>query len=567
MPRDIQLPDGRLITLTGNETPEQLSALKQKLSTEFAPQDAVVEKRGGRATPLSLIAPLAEGATIGLAPKIAAGLGALPAKGALEAVELATGREAPSLGELYRSGVDIYGGVGEEARETFPKSALAAELGGALAGGVGLAGTRAVKALGTIAGRGGRAGRVGAGAGAGELTQRVYEAGAAPVGEEAEILGREGLSLGGVLGGAIPLAGAAGSALKKTLTPRIKETAQRTIDLAKKYDIPLGLDDLTDSDFYKYLISEGQNLPFSGAGSTAENQLKKFTKAVAKTIGLEDVDRLTPQNMDKAFTEVGEKFDKLTKGKTFSITDDALDGISALEEGVNGGVYGEQGARLFKNFSDDLIANTKDNALSGDQLSKLRNKFARISRTGTNVDAKALAKDFENILIDMIGEDAPEALRKAKYQYKNLIAIEPLAAKAQVDGFISPALVNNRVSQVYRRQHVRGKAGALGDLAEIGQAIKQTIPQSGTAPRQAIRELGTTGAALGAGFINPAIPIAYAGGKAAQVLGNIALQGRNVNPEVIEALMQTQGRLPATISATPALGSGILSGQAVGALQ
>lgn len=40
MPRDIQLPDGRLITLTGNETPEQIAAFKQRLSAEFATQPA-----------------------------------------------------------------------------------------------------------------------------------------------------------------------------------------------------------------------------------------------------------------------------------------------------------------------------------------------------------------------------------------------------------------------------------------------------------------------------------------------------------------------------------------------
>lgn len=39
MARSIQLPDGRTIELTGSETPEQLSALKEKLSTTFAPQE------------------------------------------------------------------------------------------------------------------------------------------------------------------------------------------------------------------------------------------------------------------------------------------------------------------------------------------------------------------------------------------------------------------------------------------------------------------------------------------------------------------------------------------------
>lgn len=42
--RTIQLPDGRSIALTGNETPEQLSALKEKLRTKYAQPQAQVEK-------------------------------------------------------------------------------------------------------------------------------------------------------------------------------------------------------------------------------------------------------------------------------------------------------------------------------------------------------------------------------------------------------------------------------------------------------------------------------------------------------------------------------------------
>jgi len=85
MPRDIQLPDGRVITLAGNETPEQLSALKQKLSSEFAPQGAE----------LPVEEPLGEFArTVGRGGRdVAAALGGVADIGLLPLKTLASGAE------------------------------------------------------------------------------------------------------------------------------------------------------------------------------------------------------------------------------------------------------------------------------------------------------------------------------------------------------------------------------------------------------------------------------------------------------------------------------------------
>lgn len=448
-------------------------------------------------------------------------------------------------------------------QKQYPKTSMGSQIAGALLGAGALATTAPAIAAGNLAAKGGLLGRIGAGGLAGEATQRIYESGAAPEGEKIAQLTEPGISAGGVIGAAIPGAGALLSKTKQAITPPISEARKQVVSLAKKYNVPLGLDDLTDSQFYQYLISEGQNLPFAGAGSNVENQLSKYTKAIAKSIGLDDVDNLTPVNMDKAFKKVGSKFDDLTKGKTFNITDDALDTLSGIEEGVASGTYGAEGVILFKNHTKDLFSRLKDDSLSGDELASLRNKFARISRTGTNPEAKALAKDMENVLIDLIGEGAPEALKNAKYQYKNLIAVEPLAQKAQVDGFISPALLNSRVAQVYKRDFTRGKAGELGDLALLGQAIKQRVPQSGTAPRQMMQNLGVTDlAALGTGFVNPALPVAYFGGKLGKLGANRYLQSRNVNPSVIESAMN-----PVAARIGNPIRSGLQAGSVLGNIQ
>lgn len=534
--------------------------LEQEQSIQ--PSQAKNNPRGSMQQGLNLTASAARGASFGLAPKFASALGSLGAYPIIAGINFATDRPIPTLGEIYKRGVDVYSAPAKKAEEDNPVLSKIAEIGGALAGAGAISGAKGISALGNLAGRGGVLGRVGAGAMAGEAAQRVYEAGSAPVGGEGQILARPGISLGGILGGTFPAVGSGANFAIKSLTPSLKDSAGKIINLAKKHGVPLGLDDLVDSSFYQHLIQKGSKLPLAGATSSAEKQLKGFTRAVAKSIGLDDAENLTPANMDKAFEEVGKKFDRLTKGKTFSLNDDALDSLSAIEEGVNAGTYG--GAeKAFNAYVDDIFRSIKGDALGGDALVRLRNKFARISRTGANPEAKQLAKDFENVLVDMIGEGAPESLKIAKHQYKNLIAIEPLAQKAQVDGFINPSLLTNRVRTVYGRNFTRGKAGDLGELAQLGQAIKQKVPDSGTAIGNVI--LGAaTGGSIPLAYLSPGAAVAQTGLTGLGLLANRAIQSRNVNPQVLERLAR-----PVThslVTASPALQRGTQAGAVLGAL-
>jgi len=163
----------------------------------------------------------------------------------------------------------------------------------------------------------------------------------------------------------------------------------------------------------------------------------------------------------------------------------------------------------------------------------------------------------------MIDEDAPIALRDANHKDKNLIVVEPLATKAQADGLISPSLLTNRMRIVYGREFTRGKAGELGELARLGQFLKQP-PQSGTAPRQAAQAmLGQRGmdlAALSTGFYNPAIPMAYYGAKGTGMLANRGLQSRNVNQTLIAKLLTQKSPNSVAMQPKAAISAGNISG-------
>lgn len=472
-----------------------------------------------------------QGRTFGVVPKTMSAIGALPAKAVLEGREFLTGNEAPSYADLYKSGVKGYQGSVQQSREDNPLLSFIAEAAGGLKTGRDLSKTKAGEALSNWRGQSGWKGRALKDALFGEAAYRAYKVGTSDPGQEAEEL-VSGVPLGGILGGATSVLGSGSGSAASKLKPKISSAKQDVADLAKKYNIPLGLDDLTDSKFYKTLVSEGQSVPFSGAASKIEKQQSAFNRAVAKSIGLTD-DRLTPENMNKAYEQIGKQFDDLTKGKTFDVNDDVLSGLDDIRQIAEDGGFGESGQKQLDKYLKELYATINEGGtVKGESLAKLRSRLNRVGRQGSDQNAKALASQLENVISDFISDGAPESLKKAKYQYKNFITLEPLAQKSQVEGYISPALLSGRVSQVFKRQFTRGQAGELGDLARIGQLIKQEIPNSGTAQRQAARALvggGVPEAALavGSGFVNPALPLLYYASKGAGLAANRAIQNMN----------------------------------------
>ena len=424
---------------------------------------------------------------------------------------------------------------------------IASELG-SFAGGSEIAGSGAVPAIGNTILRGAKNAALAAPAGA------LYGAGESAPGEALQGAA-EGANMAATVGGAIPVAGAALGSLLSPLTPKIEQGALKIASLAMKYNIPLGIDDLTNSRFYKGLISEGESVPFSGSAAKKEAQQNAFTSAVGKSIGVTNGKPLTPEVMSAAYDNISKQFDNLTKGKTFKMNESVSDSIAEITEVAESGGYGADGAKHLENYLKDLGANIgKDGVVNGETLAKLRGKLNRIGRNASDQNAKTLANDLENTISNFITDDAPEALRKAKYQYKNFLAIEPLAQKSQVTGHISPSLLTGRVQNIYGRQFTKGKAGELGDIARIGQLIKEQVPNSGTAQRTSARNIlnGNLGVSPFLYAANPVAGALQAGSSIAGMVGNRLLQSRNYNPALVAKYLNKESKQAKMLLTTPA---------------
>ncbi len=439
--------------------------------------------------------------------------------------------------------------------EERPVLSLTANLaGGVVTGGAGAATKTGGAAVGNLLRSGKTATRIAKGAGAGAVYGGAYGAGTADEGERLEGA-IEGAKMGAVVGGAIPGVGAGVSKLKNTIAPKVDDVIRQTAELAQKHNIPLGLDQITGSKSREFITSTSGRVPLSGGKAFAEAQQKAFNNAILKTIGQEG-DRITDDLAEKAYNDIGKKFDDVLGGRTLQINENHIQKIMAIIDDAEGAISGDKVKALKKTIGSFIEDLGEDGTISGEKIGDIRSVLTKkIKRADPGV--KEYLGDLMDLVIDISTDGNPEAralLREARYQYKNLKTIEPLIAKGASEGNIRPALLKNRVITNWGAKNVAtGKAGDLGDLARVGDLIKGKIGDSGTAERLAAYYALTAapGAAIGAYKTEGDFGAKLGGaalGAAATVGAAKGYQAYNRSPALVKRALRPDsvGKLPPT---------------------
>lgn len=355
--------------------------------------------------------------------------------------------------------------------------------------------------------------------------------------------------------------------------PAIDEGLAETAKLAQRFKIPLSLDQISSSNAVKNVQKVSQQLPFSGQSGFRAKQAARWQNEIFKTIGLNE-SKFTPKTMNKAFKQVGGEFDNLTKGKKFSIGGSFVDDLSNLATDMPS-TYGEEAARTFQREAMKVMENFKGDVVDGNIIARQRARINALARKAQGPNKLAL-QDLETAIVDGITSKDPalkQALSQAKQRYKNLIVIEPLAAKAK-GGFINPTQLNNRVSQVYRRAHTIGESGDIGDLARIGNELMPVLGGSDTVDK--LSTIGTFGAAGGVGLLEPVTTGAVLTGNRIMQSGINRNQGlvnkliergaSEIEPQRITAgvrnLITDQSGLMGNVSIAPAIAGGAAAANA-----
>jgi hypothetical protein len=508
MPIEVELPDGSVA-----EFPDGTSndVIKGALQKRFAPK---VDPNTGQPPGVpEYVPPGVEGYDPKTGNVAQYSKGRSAAMGAADATTLGFGDELASYLGSAISGVprdqvlSEMRGNAKAAQQENPGSYLAGQVGGGLAqaavtGGAGF-GANAARAGGTLL-------KTAIGSAAdGALYGGAYGAGSADRGGTDRIVGAlTGAGAGAALGGAIPYATSGISKLVRSLITPFSAPAERTAaaSLLAQEGIPITAGQRTGSKVLRYAESE---LGGSKAADIMEKQGEAFTDAAMRRAG--GAGRATSDNMADLSSSLGKGFEDIASRNSLSVDQALVTDMNKAAQDYAAVLPTEQKA-IFQQLGNDIAARFKagQGTISGSDYQTIRSRLSRMANSYKARDPEfaGAIRGLRNALDDGMDRSINPADRGAwaelRRQYGNMKTLEKAIAGAGGEeagaGIISPARLRMATSSGNRGGYARGE-GDFADLAKAGQAVMTPLPNSGTAARAAVRNLGFSAGGAGAGYM------------------------------------------------------------------
>lgn len=321
---------------------------------------------------------------------------------------------------------------------------------------------------------------------------------------------------GALVGGVVP------AMARRAITPLpISKERQALVEAMNNEGIDLTAGQATGRQGLRYAESE-----LGGGKGVAmmEKQGEQFTAAALKRAGI-TANRATPEVMDDAFNRIGNQFETLATRHSLPPDAQLATDVASVVTDYASLVGPANRAPIVEKMANDLV-NSAQNGMAGDAYNSITSRLARMARNNKDPQLASALRDMRGAVdeamerhLTSIGSPDLAAWQTARNQYRNIIVLEQAAAGAgekAAEGILSPsALRNATVQNQGKRAYVRGQ-GDFAELARAGEATMKPLPQSGTAPRTAVRAIGASvptmiGAALGSGA---GVPGMMAGGVA-----------------------------------------------------
>jgi len=365
---------------------------------------------------------------------------------------------------------------------------------------------------------------------------------------EDEAGGRARNAAYGAIGGA---AGEAAGAAIGRLGARLSPEVMALYNSAKDKGIDLLPHQLSDSQFVKRAQNILRNMPFTGANAAWQRQVDQFNQAVSRTFGA-DAPKITPEVFAQARQRIGDQFDQLSAQSTLKIDDDLLNKLGGIAQDAK--EVGEDGTiRAVNSMIDRLLTQSKDGQLPGLAYKSLDSQLGKLMASGGE---KAwflgqLRDAVREAMDTSIPQELKQAWATARGQYRNLKTVEPLVAKA-VDGSLTPAQLMGRVTadKAGKSAMATGRAGELGELARIGQAMKPP-PTSGTAENMLVG--GMLNPMNWPGYGAPGL-VGFSGGRAINSNWLARVMASEARPAITNYFARLAG--PSGVAVGPAVAAG-----------
>lgn len=303
--------------------------------------------------------------------------------------------------------------------------------------------------------------------------------------------------------------------------------------------VPLTAGQRTGSKALRYAESE---IGGDAAADIMENQGRAFTDAAMRKAGGSGL--AEPDNLAALKGRLGQGFESLSARNTLRIDQGLVDDMNRAAQEYARVLPADQKA-IFQSLGDDIIGRFKagKNSMSGEDYQTIRSRLTRMAKNYRNSDGefsdaiRGLRDALDNGMERSIQPADKGAWSGLRRRYGNYKVLEKAAIGGGEDaalGIISPARLRMAASSGNQSGFATGKSD-FTKLAKAGQAVMTPLPNSGTASRLVVRNLGAmapsivgagAGGAYGAqdgGGLQGALAGALAGFVAPRVVGKMMM--------------------------------------------
>ncbi len=208
-----------------------------------------------------------------------------------------------------------------------------------------------------------------------------------------------------------------GELTKRAFTPMMEKldpVKQGLLKLAQEHNIPVTVDQLTDSAVGKFMLGMMNKLPFTGRADVEAKQQSQFNKAVAKLIGQGDKDN--PMDAFAAYKKASEYgYNELKARNNLQLEPWHVDALGdSIKNYAQTGVSRTMQADLksLKDLQKQIVNNTDASGLmTGAKYKELRSRIGAYRQAEADPGMKQAYKEFQSVLDNafksgLSGEDA-----------------------------------------------------------------------------------------------------------------------------------------------------------------
>lgn len=295
----------------------------------------------------------------------------------------------------------------------------------------------------------------------------------------------------------------------RSITPnfasRLSPEMQALNTKARAYGITLQPHHFSDNKFIRILGETLDNVPLSGARDD-KNQMSFERALIGQIGGDESANRLTPKVFDRAMRKSGTTIDAITRKYDLPPSKEFVEKLVSIENDARA-VETPEVAGQIKGWVDRITSKMQDGPMKGTAFRKLNSDLGSKIRGTQNGDLKTALSDLQDVLLEQFNASVTDpkdakAYQQARVQYAKAKTLAPIVGDPK--GVSPPKLLGAvRNTKANKELYARGRAGDLGELADIGQLLKDPN-SSNTAERGLV--YGALGSGLG-GFLAPAAAI------------------------------------------------------------